>query len=59
VTFGEGWHNNHHHHATSARMGFLWWEVDISYYALQLLAIFGIVLDLKKPSQRVLEAATT
>jgi stearoyl-CoA desaturase (delta-9 desaturase) len=57
ITMGEGWHNNHHHYSTSARMGFFWWEVDISYYALSWLSLFGIVWDMKKPSQRVLEAA--
>jgi stearoyl-CoA desaturase (delta-9 desaturase) len=57
VTLGEGWHNNHHHYSTSARMGFFWWEVDFSYYALSLLSLLGIVWDMKKPSQRVLETA--
>ena len=57
ITLGEGWHNNHHHYATSARMGFFWWEIDVSYYALSLLSLFGIVWDMKKPSQRVLETA--
>ena len=57
ITMGEGWHNNHHHYSTSARMGFFWWEVDISYYALSWLSLFGIVWDMKKPSQRVLETA--
>ncbi len=59
ITLGEGWHNNHHHYATSARMGFFWWEIDMSYYALSLLSFFGIVWDMKKPSQRVLETART
>jgi stearoyl-CoA desaturase (delta-9 desaturase) len=54
VTLGEGWHNNHHHYATSARMGFFWWEVDLSYYALRLLGALGVVWELKEPSQRVL-----
>jgi stearoyl-CoA desaturase (delta-9 desaturase) len=57
ITLGEGWHNNHHHYAPSARIGFFWWEIDIAYYVLQLLSLFGIVWALKKPSQRVLEAA--
>jgi len=57
ITMGEGWHNNHHHYSKSARMGFFWWEVDISYYALSWLSLFGIVWDMKKPSQRVLETA--
>jgi stearoyl-CoA desaturase (Delta-9 desaturase) len=56
ITLGEGWHNNHHHYATSAKMGFFWWEIDMSYYALRALSLFGIVWDMKKPSPRALEA---
>lgn len=54
ITLGEGWHNNHHHYAASARMGFFWWEVDLSYYALRLLALFGVVRELKQPGRRAL-----
>jgi stearoyl-CoA desaturase (Delta-9 desaturase) len=57
ITLGEGWHNNHHYYSTSARMGFFWWEIDISYYALSLLSLAGLVWDMKKPSQRVLAIA--
>src|SRR5262249_2676930 len=32
LTLGEGWHNNHHSHPGSARHGFLWWEIDVTYY---------------------------
>ena len=47
LTFGEGWHNNHHHYPASARQGFFWWEVDITWYGLRLLALLGIVRDLR------------
>jgi len=47
ITLGEGWHNNHHHYAVSARQGFFWWEIDMTYYALVLLARLGIVSDLR------------
>lgn len=47
VTFGEGWHNNHHFYPNSARQGFRWWEVDISYYGLYVLSCLGLVWDLK------------
>ncbi len=56
ITFGEGWHNNHHHYQSSANMGFYWWEVDLSYYILKLLSLFGIVWDLRKPPAAALEA---
>jgi len=47
LTFGEGWHNNHHFFPGSARQGFVWWEIDITYYGLRALALAGIVRDLK------------
>lgn len=46
LTLGEGWHNNHHFHAASVRQGFLWWQIDISYYVLRLMAALGLVWDL-------------
>ena len=47
LTFGEGWHNNHHFYSSSARQGFRWWEIDLTWYGLRLLALFGLVRDLK------------
>ena len=47
LTLGEGWHNNHHHYPGSARQGFYWWEIDISYYVLKLMATLGLIWDLK------------
>lgn len=49
VTLGEGWHNNHHHYMSSANQGFKWWEIDMSYYTLKFLSLFGIVWGLRKP----------
>ena len=40
-------HNNYHHYAVSARQGFRWWEIDITYGLLKLLAWLGIVRDLR------------
>jgi len=47
LTFGEGWHNNHHHFPGSARQGFFWWEIDLTYYGLRLLAAAGLIRDLR------------
>jgi stearoyl-CoA desaturase (delta-9 desaturase) len=47
ITFGEGWHNNHHFFPGSARQGFRWWEVDLTYYGLRLLAMLGLVHGIK------------
>jgi stearoyl-CoA desaturase (delta-9 desaturase) len=48
ITFGEGWHNNHHNQMGVARQGVRWWEIDMTYYALRLLALFGIVWDIRE-----------
>ena len=53
ITLGEGWHNNHHHFPASTRQGFFWWEVDITYYILRVLAWLGIVWDLKGVPEHV------
>ncbi len=47
ITFGEGWHNNHHFFPGSARQGFRWWELDITYLGLRLLSAVGLVHGLK------------
>lgn len=55
ITLGEGWHNNHHYYQGSTRQGFYWWEVDISYYVLRALSLFGIVWDIREVPESVLE----
>ena len=47
ITLGEGWHNNHHYSMLSCRQGFYWWEIDITYYVLRILSVFGIVRELR------------
>ncbi len=53
-TLGEGWHNNHHHYVGSARQGFYWWEIDVTYYVLKCLSWCGIVSDLRAVPAAVL-----
>jgi stearoyl-CoA desaturase (delta-9 desaturase) len=57
VTFGEGWHNNHHKYPGSARQGFFWWEVDLTYYGLKVLQWLRVIRDLRPVPARVLESA--
>ncbi|MEM9388092.1 MAG: acyl-CoA desaturase [Pseudomonadota bacterium] len=54
ITFGEGWHNNHHKFPRSARQGLRWWEIDLTYYALWVMARLGLIWDLKPPPQDAL-----
>jgi len=54
LTNGEGWHNNHHRFPAAARQGFFWWELDVSYYVLRLLAAVGLAHDLRTPPAAVI-----
>lgn len=49
---GEGWHNNHHYAPGSAKQGYAWWELDITYLGLLLLKKIGIISDLKLTPQK-------
>ncbi|HEY8470716.1 MAG TPA: acyl-CoA desaturase, partial [Longimicrobiales bacterium] len=53
ITLGEGWHNNHHAYQRSTRQGFRWWEIDVTYYILEVLSWFRIVWDLGEPPPEV------
>ena len=57
ITFGEGWHNNHHFFPGSARQGFSPWEFDPTYYTLRIMALFGLVRDLRPVPAWVKEKA--
>ena len=54
LTFGEGWHNNHHRYMSSARQGFFWWEIDVTYYLLRLLQALRLVWDVREPPAALL-----
>jgi stearoyl-CoA desaturase (delta-9 desaturase) len=49
ITLGEGWHNNHHRYMSSARQGLRWWEIDVTYYVLRVLARLGVIWELREP----------
>jgi hypothetical protein len=54
---GEIRHNNHHQYTASARQGYFWWEVDLTFYVLRVLSWFRIVWDLREPPRHILLAA--
>ncbi len=56
ITLGEGWHNNHHYYAGSTRQGFYWWQIDITFYLLKLMSVFGLVWGLKPVPERIYAA---
>lgn len=57
LTLGEGWHNNHHRYMRSARQGFAWYEVDITYMLLRLLAAVGLIWEVREPPAELMAVA--
>jgi stearoyl-CoA desaturase (delta-9 desaturase) len=53
LALGEGWHNNHHAFPTSARHGLRWWQLDVSYGVIRVLAVLGVAWKVKVPMTRV------
>jgi stearoyl-CoA desaturase (delta-9 desaturase) len=49
LAFGEGWHNNHHAFQRSARHGHRWWEIDLTYLAILVLASLGLAWNVVQP----------
>jgi sn-2 palmitoyl-lipid 9-desaturase len=52
LTYGEGWHNNHHAFPNSAQTGIKWWEVDPTWWAIQLLQAVGLATRVQLPSAK-------
>lgn len=42
LTYGEGWHNNHHAYPNVAKAGWKWWEIDMTWWAIQVLRKLGL-----------------
>jgi len=55
VAFGEGWHNNHHAFPFSARHGMRWFEIDLTWVTIKLLAALRIARNVKVPSRDMLD----
>ncbi|MCF6227650.1 MAG: fatty acid desaturase [Planctomycetes bacterium] len=56
VTGGEGWHNNHHHYQAACRQGLYWWEVDWTFYILWTMSKVGLVKNLRKAPERIVNS---
>jgi fatty-acid desaturase len=52
LTYGEGWHNNHHALQTSARHGMRWWEIDMTYIAIQIMQFCRVAYNIRLPKIR-------
>jgi len=46
--FGEGWHNNHHAFTSSARFGLRWWQIDLGYWFICVLAWLGLASRVRR-----------
>lgn len=49
LTYGEGWHNNHHAHPNVAKAGLKWWEIDMTWWAIQILQKLGLAKKVVLP----------
>jgi stearoyl-CoA desaturase (delta-9 desaturase) len=54
LAMGEGWHNNHHAFPASARHGLCWWQFDLSYLVIRVLALVGLAYNVRRPSARMI-----
>jgi fatty-acid desaturase len=52
AAWGENWHRNHHTYAGSARLGLLWWQVDIGWYFILAMETLGLARNVKRPRVR-------
>jgi stearoyl-CoA desaturase (delta-9 desaturase) len=50
LAFGEGWHNNHHAFPTSARHGLRWWQIDLSYILIKIMAWLRLARAVRVPT---------
>jgi len=50
LAWGEGWHNNHHAFPFSARHGLRWFEIDMTWWHVKLLAFLRLADHIRIPS---------
>jgi stearoyl-CoA desaturase (Delta-9 desaturase) len=55
-TCGEGWHHNHHTFPNSAKLGLQWWQVDLGYWLIHVLELFGLAWDIQLLTPEMIEA---
>lgn len=51
LTYGEGWHNNHHAFPNVAKAGWRWWELDVTWWAIRTLEVFGLAKRVVRPPE--------
>jgi stearoyl-CoA desaturase (delta-9 desaturase) len=41
---------------SSANQGWHWWQIDLTFYMLRLMEMVGLVWDLRRPPQHIIDA---
>ena len=55
ISWGEGWHNNHHAFPFSARHGLRWFELDLTWWHVKVLAFLRLADRIRIPSKAMQE----
>ena len=50
ISWGEGWHNNHHAFPYSARHGLRWYEFDVTWWSVRVLALLRLADRIRIPT---------
>lgn len=53
LTYGEGWHNNHHAQPNVAPAGRKWWEIDMTWWIIQILQGVGLAKKVVLPPKKL------
>ena len=51
LSWGEGHHNNHHGEPSSAAHGMKWFELDPTYWTINIMSWFGLASNIKRPKK--------
>jgi sn-1 stearoyl-lipid 9-desaturase len=58
ISWGEGWHNNHHAFPYSARHGLRWFEFDLTWWSVRVLALLRLADRVRIPTKAALRHRT-
>jgi sn-2 palmitoyl-lipid 9-desaturase len=56
LTYGEGWHNNHHAYPHVAQAGWRWWQIDPTWWSIQVLKAVGLAQKVVMPPSAAMSA---
>jgi stearoyl-CoA desaturase (delta-9 desaturase) len=56
-SYGEGYHNYHHYFPSDYRNGIRWYHFDPTKWLIKILSFVGLVRDLKKVPQKLIDQA--